>query len=281
MENWLQHALPPSDRILERDVDSWALTRHDIEVAIRRSGNTMAGPNRLPYEAWRQLGDTAVDAFFEAGLAMQQPDFPSQIRAAYGLLPHEPHPFNLGILVCLPKRPPITVSMARCTHPRGPDPSASWTPLTAFSPTASAIAGNLLSRWISPQQRGFLPGSILANVVDVEEAALQSALAHDMPATFLFDFSAAFPSVNQEYLLRALSHIGFPLPALHAVRALYDNNRCRLAFAGALWGDLRCPPGSDRDALYPRYSSQQCWILLFGNYSVFYRAKPSVHTLMT
>ena len=61
MEAWLQHALPPSDRILERDVDSWALTRHDIEVAIKRSGNTMAGPDRLPYEAWRQLGDIAVD----------------------------------------------------------------------------------------------------------------------------------------------------------------------------------------------------------------------------
>ena len=138
------------------------------------------------------------------------------------------------------RRSTITVSMAMCTHPRGPDPSALWTLLIAFLPTASAIAGNwepLFSRWISPQQRGFLPGrSILANVVDVEEAALQSAMTHDMPATFLFDFSAAFPSVNQDCFLRALSHIGLPLPALHAVRALYDNNRCRPAFAGALWG---------------------------------------------
>ena len=113
-----------------------------------------------------------------------------------------------------------------------------------------------------PPTRGFFPGrSILANVVDVEEAALQSAMAHDMPATFLFDFSAAFPSVNQEYPLRALSHVGLPLPALHAVRALYDNNRCRLAFAGALWGGFAMSSGIRQGCPLSRCSSQQFWIL--------------------
>ena len=63
-----------------------------------------------------------------------------------------------------------------------------------------------------------------------------AALQEDEAAIFLFDFAAAFPSVSQDFLLRALSHIGLPAGALHAVRALYDNNRCRLAFGGQLWG---------------------------------------------
>ena len=134
---------------------------------------------------------------------------------------------------------------------------------------AEAVGKNAISSVHDAEGSGPL-GCVHLAMLSVEEAALQSAMAHDMQATFLFDFSAAFPSVNQEYLLRGLSHIGLPLPALHAVRALYDNNRCRLAFAGALWRDLRCPPESDRDALYPRRSSQQFWILLFGIYNVFY-----------
>ena len=220
-------------------VDSWALTRHDIEVAIKRSGNTMAGPDRLPYEAWRQLGDTAVDALFEAGLAMQQPDFPTQIRAACGFFPHEPHPFNLGTLVCLPKKAVAHHGQhGEVYTPEGTRP-------LSIVDTANRILANsfrhrwepLLSRWISPQQRGFLPGrSILANVVDVEEAALQSALAHDMPATFLFDFSAAFPSVNQEYVPRPrpLPHRTPPSSSLRCQRSV----RQQSLQTGLCWGPM-------------------------------------------
>ena len=76
----------------------------DVAATIRASGNTMAGPDRIPYAAWRALGDIAVDTLFQAGQAMQEPDFPQMMRQAYGLEPHEPHPFNLGTLVCLPKK---------------------------------------------------------------------------------------------------------------------------------------------------------------------------------
>ena len=65
----------------------------------------MAGPDRLPYEAWRRLGEVAVDVLFGAGQTMQSPDFPDRVREAYGLFPEESHPFNLGTLVCLPKKP--------------------------------------------------------------------------------------------------------------------------------------------------------------------------------
>ena len=86
------------------DDEEWTLTKEEVAATIRNSGNTMAGPDRLPYEAWRQLGDIAVDVLFAAGQAMQRPDFPDQVRLAYDLDPQQPHPFNLGTLVCLPKK---------------------------------------------------------------------------------------------------------------------------------------------------------------------------------
>ena len=50
---------------------------------------------------------------------------------------------------------------------------------------------------ISRAQRGFLQGrSMLANVVDVDEAMLQAALSERDPAAVFFDFEAAFPSVD-------------------------------------------------------------------------------------
>ena len=102
----------------------------------------------------------------------------------------------------------------------------------------------ILASWICPEQQGFLPGrSLLSNVIDIEEAAVVAAMQGEKPASLLFDFSAAFPSVNQEYLLKALRHIGLPEAALSAARALYDNNRCRLAFAGSLWASFDLQSG--------------------------------------
>ena len=246
MERWLRDALPQSTCLQDRDPSTWKLTREDVASAIRNSGNTMAGPDRLPYEAWRQLGDTAIDTLFAAGQAMELPDFPQAIRKAYDLAPHEAHPFNLGTLVCLPKKAVAHhQELGEVYQPEGTRP-------LSIVDTSNRILANafrhrwepILARWICPEQRGFLPGrSILANVVDIEEAALHAAMEQEEPATFLFDFSAAFPSISQDYLLVALRHIGLPPEALSAVRALYDNNRCRLAFAGALWGSFDLTSG--------------------------------------
>eukprot|EP00959_Pyramimonas_sp_CCMP1952_P073728 1541140-Pyramimonas_sp.AAC.1 len=60
---------------------------------------------------------------------------------------------------------------------------------------------------ISSSQRGFLPGrSMLSNLVDVEEGMAEHYVgAHGSMAVF-FDFEAAFPSIEHEFLLRLLRH---------------------------------------------------------------------------
>ena len=53
----------------------------------------------------------------------------------------------------------------------------------------------ILERWITPMQRGFLSGrSMLANVVDVDEQMMISALEDNDPAAIFFDFEDASPS---------------------------------------------------------------------------------------
>ena len=85
---------------------------------------------------------------------------------------------------------------------------------------------------------------MLANVLDLEERAVSDALQAEHSAVFLFDFSAAFPSVSQCYLYRTLTHVGVPSSALNVVKALYDRSRCMLSFSGELWGGFDLAAGT-------------------------------------
>ena len=48
----------------------------------------------------------------------------------------------------------------------------------------------------------------------------------------LFDFSAAFPSISQEFLFKTLEHVGLPANAMNMVRHLYSNASCQIAVGG-------------------------------------------------
>ena len=101
---WLQQVLPPSGTV-PKGPSRWKITRTDVERAVRCSGNSLPGPDRIPYAAWRTLGEVAIDVLHGAAQAMATHTFSDDIRAAYGCGPHSSHPFNLGIMVCIPKRP--------------------------------------------------------------------------------------------------------------------------------------------------------------------------------
>ena len=92
-----------------------------------------------------------------------------------------------------------------------------------------------MDEFISPCQRGFLPGrSLLANVVDVDLGAMEVSLTRDNGALFLFDFRAAFPSVAHDYIFLVLGHLGFPQPMLRFLQSLCDGNKCLLSIGGSL-----------------------------------------------
>ena len=90
-----------------------------------------------------------------------------------------------------------------------------------------------LGAFVKQRQQGFLRGrSILRNLIEVENAMLlRSAEDADSAAIFL-DFSAAFPSISQEFVMRVLTEYGIPQEELNVVRALYDSSRCKISMKG-------------------------------------------------
>jgi hypothetical protein len=137
--------------------------------------------------------------------------------------------FNAGTLVFLPKKP------SEHDEWGGPIFLPGDTRPLCIVDTSNRLLANAarlrweaaLEGWLSPEQRGFLPRrSMLANVVDLEEAAMHATLAGDDedgsdPGVLLFDFAAAFPSISQQFLAEVLSFVGFPPCSLHLVAALY------------------------------------------------------------
>ena len=51
-------------------------------------------------------------------------------------------------------------------------------------------------------------------------------------AIVLFDFEAAFPRLNQQFLLEALKQVGLPPFLLQVVQYLYQNNECLIKLKG-------------------------------------------------
>ena len=61
-------------------------------------------------------------------------------------------------------------------------------------------------------------------------------------ALLFFDFKAAFPSVAHDSLFDSLDCIGLPPAAIAFIRALYDNNKCKISYKGNMYEvfDMDC-----------------------------------------
>ena len=75
---------------------------------------------------------------------------------------------------------------------------------------------------------------MLANVVDLEHAAMMCALRKQRGALVLLDVKAAFPSVSHQCMRKCLVGLGMPATALGVIDALYDAGYCDIALGGAV-----------------------------------------------
>ena len=71
-----------------------------------------------------------------------------------------------------------------------------------------------------------------ANILDMELQSLLYSLTHKKAYMIFFDFKAAFPSVEHDYLLRVLEAIGLGPAILRACAHLYHNNLQRVLLRG-------------------------------------------------
>ena len=86
---------------------------------------------------------------------------------------------------------------------------------------------------------------MLANVVDTEHEIMKFSLKHHQhAAAIMFDFTAAFPSLDHEYLFQVLADIGIPQGLMRFIRALYDQHTGYIIAGSKGRGEVRMAAGS-------------------------------------
>ena len=178
---WLQEVFPDYEHgnlatgLPGTESELWHVQREDIEHAIQTCGDTMPGPDGIPYAAWRMLGPLAVSILHEAATVLATAEGIDRVREAHAADGDNDHTFNVGSLCCLPKKP-------SGTDPNTGDYFAAENtrPLSIVNTDNRLIANGCRNRWepifanwVSTYQQGFLPDrSMLSNVVDVDFEAM-------------------------------------------------------------------------------------------------------------
>ena len=76
-----------------------------MRTAIHNTGNTMPGPDVIPFAAWKALGNLGVDILCHVTWAMQDPQAETWLTQAYeDEESTHPHDYNKSTLICLPKK---------------------------------------------------------------------------------------------------------------------------------------------------------------------------------
>ena len=153
------------------------------------------------------------------------------LKEAYGT----EHEFNEGIMVCLPKT-------ATGETEDGEDiyEAANTRPLAIGNTDNRLMCGaarmrweTIFNEWVSPSQKGFLRNrSMLSNVLTVDHEAMKISLEQETGAIVLFDFKAAFPSLERSFMLRTLRWLGMPERQLNLIKIMYDRTRVRIRSTG-------------------------------------------------
>ena len=216
----------------------WRIRRRDIQSAIKGAGKSSPGPDGIPFQAWKAMGDLAVDVLWNVAKLLEAETAGEVIRAAYAdEVNGGGHDYNLGNLVCLGKKPagndPVEGDFFT---PEGTRPLSIVNCDNRIVASAARIRWEEhLAGWVGNEQQGFLRGrSILKNLIDIDTESMSVSLKSQSGAMVLFDFKAAFPSISQEYMLSILAKIGVPECARQVVTWLYDENKCQLSFRGAV-----------------------------------------------
>ena len=75
---------------------------------------------------------------------------------------------------------------------------------------------------------------MLSNVVTVDHEAMRITLQKDRGCLILFDFKAAFPSVEREFMMETIQRLGMPADELNFVFSLYDFTTATIQLGGSM-----------------------------------------------
>ena len=209
--------------------EAWRLRRRHVQTALDQSPNSAPGPDGLTFAAWRRLGPLAVDVLWSAlheVTATSNPEGFDDFIAT----------FNCSLMVFLPKGEGTVVHGITGHNPSDTRPlNIACCDNRVLANAVRLCVEEPLTAAVSEDQHGFIPRrSMLANVVDIDEAMMRTALQQHRGAAWFFDFKAAFPSVAHRFLQRMLRAAGLPEWLLRFVDVLYQENRCSLVVGAAV-----------------------------------------------
>ena len=241
---WLHEELG-SDCPFGEDVN-WEVSIEHVLHAIKVAPGTAAGPDGIPYKAWKKLGPLGAHTLHKAIGKLGEDNAHSALCNMSGNKDHPGHLFNLGNMVFLPKKPAGTDAILGDFYTAN-----DVRPLVIVNTDnrlmASAVRHCLepiLAQWISQNQQGFIKSrSMLANVIDISHRAQTVSLQHDRPGMLLFDFKAAFPSLSHGYMHTVLKSLGLPSHILNFVLSLYDNHCCHIVSGGSVFSGFHIKAG--------------------------------------
>ena len=232
-------------QMLEKiDPDRWEVKQEHVDKAIRISGNSAPGPDGIPYTAWRRAGLLGRGALFEAIKELMHEQGLTKLREAYAGGSDKVHDFNDAAMVFLPKKPVGIVEGKPVYDANNTRPLSIVNTENRLMASAVRLAMEpILDGVISPEQRGFIRGrSMLANIVEVEHEMMRYALKYNRAAAIMFDFSAAFPSLDHDYMFSVLEDIGIPSGLIRFIKSLYDQQTGYITL-GAGKGEVRMTAG--------------------------------------
>ena len=204
----------------------WKLTEEEFTDVVLKSGISAPGPDGIPYGCWRSAPRWT--------LALLYTCCSSWLDGA--ALPIH---FNWSYLALLPKTDRHDIK-PKDTRPL----SLGNTDAKLFALALQAKFAQGLPRFISLEQRGFMPGrTILAGIVEVESKMVSLSITSSRAAALSFDFSAAFPSLAHTFLWEALRAAGIPQHIITAIKGLYKDNKHWLKLKGGVFPSVEVRSG--------------------------------------
>ena len=202
-----------------------------IEGFIKRARHSAAGPDGLPYGAWRgalSIGSRILFRVLQELMLGTRP--PEGFNASLGIYPAKgAADDDSDFLVKRAASDTRPLSCKNCDN-------------KILAGCVNHVMTPLIAKHADDQQEGFVKGRQgLNNVitvdchsraVDAAAVSLGPSQVESMPLLLLFDFAAAFPSLAHAFIFLALKFYDAPLGMYNFFKALYTDNKCYAVFGG-------------------------------------------------
>lgn len=190
------------------------ITPEALHDTIMGMGDSAAGPDTIPFAAYRAIVEVASEVLCDLILHIMRGNPP-------------PPNFNTGILVLLPKKPTARIED---TRPLVVNNASNRIVAAAINASISPAVESVLS----DNQNGFRPNRSTATNIEYFNRRFYEALEHkQFYDILLIDFKKAFDSISHRALFACIKAVGFSQSYCNVIEALFHEAHCLTSIPGS------------------------------------------------